>query len=249
MKLNERISSTTLFVLILATLGTVLYTTRTPKASVQEMPALVTNETENLQVVSSTIGAGKLILVVKNKGDQPIIGYHFDWKAKEGLDGDLTGTNALGPGSNLTIVVPLNQLEWDTTAGLYKLNLAMALFEDGNAEGNWTRAQIHRDRIVGGALAAPKIQGKLAQVNASDISTIERLSGDLKALLAPPGKLTKWQQIGYEGAVIRASAQAEYMLRQRPSPEKIAQRIAEMRKNVDRQAALGRDITEGGQSQ
>lgn len=248
MKFNIRSSSMILFVLIVGTVGTVLYTSQTPKASVQEIPALITNETENLQVVSSKIEAGKLLLVIKNTSDQPIIGYHFDWKAKEGLTADLTNANALAPGSRLNFTIPLDRLELDATTGLYKLNISMAIFENGDAEGNWTHAQNHRNKLVGEALAAPELREKISRVNASDISTVEKLSGDLKTLLTPPGKMIKWQQIGYEGAVIQASAQAEYILRQRPSPEKIAQRIAELRKSVDRQVALGRAITEGRQS-
>lgn len=248
MKLSGRISSLILFVLVMGAVGTVLYTTRTSKASVQEMPALVTNETENLQVVSSTIAGGMLVLVVKNTGNQPIIGYHFDWKAKEGLSGDLSGTNALAPGSRLTLTIPLNQLERDATTGLYKLNIAMAVFENGDAEGNWTHAQSYRDRIVGAALAAPQILAKIARVSPLSISTVEALASDLQTL-TPPQKLGKWRTIGYEGAVIRARAQADYMIRQQQSPDKIEKRIIDLRKSVERQAALGRNITEGGQSQ
>jgi hypothetical protein len=245
MKLNGRTSSIIISALVIGAVGTVLYTTRTPKASVKEMPVLVTNETENLQVVSSTIEAGRLILVVKNTGNQPIIGYHFDWKAKEGLNGDLTNANALAPGSDLTIAIPLNQLERDATAGSYKLNLAMAIFEDGNAEGDWTRAQECRDRIAGAALAAPQIQAKIAHVNRSDLSAVKNLSDDLKTLFTPPGKLTKWRQIGYEEAVIRAYGQAQIMLREQQFPDKVEKRMIELRSSAERQLALHRHITEG----
>jgi hypothetical protein len=212
------------------------------------MPALVTNETENLRVVSSTIAAGKLILVVKNTGNQPIIGYHFDWKAKEGLSGDLTGANALAPGSRLTLAIPMNQLERDATTGLHKLNIAMAVFENGDAEGNWTHAQSYRDRIVGASLAAPQILAKIARVSPLSISTVEALASDLQTL-TPPQKSGKWRTIGYEGAVIRARAQADYMLRQQLSSDKIEKRIIDLRKSLERQATLGRFIVEGGQSQ
>lgn len=245
MKLNVRISSIILSVLVIGVVGTALYTSRTPKALVQEIPALITNETEHLQVVSSIVEAGKLLLVVENTGDKSIIGYHFDWKAKEGLSADLTSANALAPGSRLTLHIPLKQLEKDATTGLYKLNIAMAIFEDGNAEGNWAQAQNYRERIAGAALAAPKIQEKIAHVNAADISTVKKLSGDLKTLLTPPNKLTKWQQIGYEGAVMRAATQTESLLRQQQSPDKIEKRIIELRKNIEHQAVLGRGITEG----
>jgi len=248
MKLSGRISSTILFVLVIGIVGTVLYTTRTPKASVQEIPALVTNETEHLQVVSSTIEAGKLVLVVKNTGDQPIIGYHFDWKAKEGLSGDLTNSNALAPGSRLIIAIPLNQLERDATTGLYKLNIAMAIFEDGNAEGNWTHAQNYRDKIAGATLAAPQIQAKVDRVSPLSITTVEALNSDLQKL-TPPQKLGKWQTIGYEGAVIRARSKAEDMLRRQQSPDKVEKGIIELRKSMERQAAFGRNIVEGRKSQ
>jgi hypothetical protein len=248
MKLNGRISNIILSILIIGAVGTVLYTIRTPKASVKEMPTLITNETENLQVVSSTIEAGRLYLVVKNTGNQPIIGYHFDWKAKEGLSGDLTSTNALAPESRLTIAIPLSQLERDATTGLYKLNLAMAIFEDGSAEGDWTQAQEYRDRIAGAALAAPQIQAKVARVSPLSISTIESLVSDLQTL-TPPQKLGKWQTIGYEGAVIRARSQAAYILRQQQSTDKVEKGIIELRESVERQASLGRNLVEGRQDQ
>jgi hypothetical protein len=248
MKLNGRISNIILSVLIIGAVGMILYTIRTPKASVKEMPALITNETENLQVVSSTIEASRLYLVIKNTGKQPIIGYHFDWKAKEGLSGDLTSTNALAPGSHLTIAIPLSQLNRDATTGSYKVNLAMAIFEDGSAEGDWTRAQEYRDKIAGATLAAPQIQAKVVRVNSLSISTIESLVSDLQTL-TPPQNLGKWQTIGYEGAVIRARSQAAYILRQQQSPDKVEKGIIELRKSAERQAALGRSIVEGRQIQ
>jgi hypothetical protein len=237
-----------LFVLVVGTVGMFLYTAQTPKASVHEIPALITNETENLQVVSSKIEAGKLLLVIKNTSDQPIIGYHFDWKAKEGLTADLTNANELAPGSRLNFIIPLDRLERDATTGLYKLNISMAIFENGDAEGNWTQAQSYRERAEGAALAASAIQAKIPRFDSLSRSTIETLASDLRTLM-PPQKLGKWRTVGYEGAVIRAQVQAELMLREQQSPDKIEKTIIDLRKSMERQATLSRNILEGRKSQ
>lgn len=273
MKGRVWISSATVLTLGIGLMATTLYFGRAPKASKREVPVAITNETESLQVVSSMIEKNRLIFTIKNTGDQPVIAFHFDLKAnknageqpvttyrfdlkaKEGLTGDSTTMGEIVPGSQFSFVIPLNQLEQDAKAGLYKLNIAMALFANGSAEGNWAYAENYRDKIIeGAALAAPQIREAIAHVNESDISTVKKLSDDLKTLFTPPGKLNRWQQIGYENTVIRARGQVEIMLREQQSqeqqsPAKLEKRIIELRKSTERQAALARGIAEGRQIQ
>ena len=249
MKGRMWISSATVLTLGIGLMAMTLHFGRAPKASKQEVPVTITNETESLQVASSTIEKNRLILTLKNAGDRQIIAYRCDSKGKEGLTGDSTTMGELAPGSQFSILVPLAQLEQDAKTGLYKLNIAMAFFEDGTAEGNWEHAANYRNKVIGEAAAAPQIREKMALVNKADPSTVKKLSEDLKALFTPPQKLSRWQQIGYEGAMIRAYGQAQIMLREQQSPDKIEKRIIELRKITERQATLGRNLVEGRQSQ
>lgn len=249
MKNRIWVSSITILVVGIVLMLTVLRFSRGPKAAKIEVPVAITNETESLQVVSSMIEKNRLILTVKNTGNQSIIAYRCDSKSKQGLTGDWTTMGELAPGSQFSIIVPLAQLEQDAKTGLYKLNIAMAFFEDGTAEGSWEHATNYRNKIIGEAAAAPQIREKMALVNKADHSTVKKLSEDLKALFTPPQKMSRWQQIGYEGAMIRAYGQAQIMLREQQFPDKIEKRIIELRKSVERQATLGRNLVEGRQNQ
>jgi hypothetical protein len=246
MKNRMWISSAAILALGMVLMLTVLHFSRGPKAAKIEVPVTITNETESLQVVSSAMEKNLLVLTIKNAGNQPIIAYRCDSKSKQGLTGDSTIIGELAPGSQFSILVPLAQLEQDANTGLYKLNIAMAFFEDGTAEGNWEHAANYRNKVIGEAAAAPQIREKMALVNEADPSAVKKLSEDLKALFTPPQKLSRWQQIGYEGAMIRAYGQAQIMLREQQFPEKIKKRMTELQNSIDRQSALHRRITKGG---
>jgi hypothetical protein len=240
MKHRIRIGSILLLLLLVGAIVAVPYATRRQEASAQDMQVLISNETESLQVISSRIDASRLVLSLKNTGAQPIIAYHFDLKGKEGLSRDLAESGEMAPGSESTAYIPLNQLEQER-GGAYRLNIAMAFFKSGEAEGSWEQAQAYREKLAGATLAALRIR-EIASRAASSKASAGTLTRNLEGL-KPPRNLRQGEALGYSEAVIKARGRAEYL--KRASSDEAGRGIVEMRKAAERQIALGQMVVEG----
>lgn len=169
-------------------------------AHIQNNQVTISNETESFKLTSAQLETGYLKLQLKNIGYKPIISYHIDLKLKKGLNPDVMGDDPLEPGGELSIRLPLAGVPRDPQTGLYHLNVAMALFADGSAEGDWNKSQMQREKFEGAAMANEKIEPKL---NSLDWAQAAILFDDL-GTLRPPSTLSKSQQAGYMHAVKQA---------------------------------------------
>ncbi|MGE0133370.1 MAG: hypothetical protein AB7U82_35270 [Blastocatellales bacterium] len=170
-----------------------------------------------------------LTLKLKNVGDQPIISYHIDLKSKTGLTPDLMGGDPLAPGTELAMRLPLAGVPRDPQTGRYRLNVAMALFTDGSAEGDWNKSQTQREKFEGAAMALERIGQKLRNIEQAQAS---RLYGELGEF-RPPTTLSKSQQAGYAHAVKQARLKL-YLIEHDSATGKIP---SDLQRSFERQVA------------
>jgi len=241
------ITGTVLFVLLLIAVIVVYKPFAVLKAS-QDNRVTITNETEALQVGPFKIENRDLVVELKNSGDRPIIAYSFDSKSKKGVTIDLTYTeNAFPPGSTHYLRIPIDNLRHTEDTGLHKLNLSLALFADGTAEGDWEQARIQRVKLEGAALALDQIQSKLTMIKRFSAPAIERLSSELSAIV-PSKRLTEMQKVGYQSAVLQALVKTQVILRNQ-SQEKAGHSFNDFKNSLARQISRIRTLSERRQNQ
>jgi hypothetical protein len=201
--------------LIVISLAVVLHFKRTgASATLQE--AQILNETESIQVVSRQITDQNLVLKLKNASNKPIIAYTIEYQpgaeSSPAFDMDLTSSAHLfGPQTEITTIIPLAALARDEQTATYKVKIAMAMFADGEAEGDWKRAQSRREQIKGADLALQNIKKRLPA--SGNQQSLNRFIMELQEL-APSRGLSEDYRKAYLTTVQAALIQTHIALRE-----------------------------------
>jgi hypothetical protein len=234
-------TSACVFLLIMAVI--MFKPSASPRASTQATPVAINNETESLQVVSSKIENNTLVLELKNTSNQPIVAYGIDFRRNSGIAADLTTTdNSLDPGHGVTVRIPLGQLERAENTGLYKIDLSMAFFADGSAEGDWEKARVQREKMEGAATALEQIQPRLTNIGQFSPSAVKQLSGEFSGLRPSQG-LTKMQKFGYWNVITQARLRTQQVLLN-PVQAKAERDFNALKSSIGRQVSSSRMNTE-----
>lgn len=236
------ISSAILFVLLLIAV-IVVYEPFAVMMASQGNRVTITNETEALQVGSFKVVNRDLVVELKNSGDRPIIAYAFDSKSKKAVTVDLTYTeNAFPPGSIHYLQTSIDNLQRAEDSSSYKLNLSLALFVDGTAEGDWEQARIQRQKLEGAALALDQIQSKTTRIKQFSALAIDRLSSELGAM-EPSKRLATTQKVGYQSAALQAAIKVRAILHNQ-SHEKAERSFNDFKNSLARQISGIRILSE-----
>lgn len=160
----------------------------------------VSNETEHFQVVSAIINADVLTLKIKNTADVPIIAYRIDFNPdgniRDGIDSDLSLAESLFPAQGeMTLFLPINKLKRNER-GNYYLNIAMAYFASGWAEGSWEKSKLQQERFEGIDKALRDVRGKMPRTKDS----FKKFADDTFKK-GPPAHLSLGQKLGYFSAI------------------------------------------------
>jgi hypothetical protein len=225
-----------LFALIVISLAMFIYLKRNG-AGAAIQGAQILNETESMQVVAHEITEQNLVLKLKNASNKPIIAYTIEYhpgaEGSPALDMDLTSSAHLfQPQTEMTTIIPLAALARDEQTATYKVKIAMAMFIDGEAEGDWKRAQVRREQIQGADLALQHIRKQLPA--SGDQQSLNRFIEKLQELAPSRGFSDNYRK-AYLTTVQAALIQTHIALRE---PVK---RMSNQ--EIDNFAKLGEGIT------
>jgi len=194
-------------VLIVAAIALKSSKSTNPQAIRQEQAIQITNETESLQVVRTKINESNFVVEVQNVGARPVVGYWFQYgEDKTNTQGRELGLGeAFQPGKTETMDIPLANLRSaDANDNALRLKLAVCMFEDLSAEGDWEIARRNREAYQGAAVAYRIMREEvepLSQSASLDPSALQAAS-DRVAALNVPNDLTENQRIGFQEGII-----------------------------------------------
>jgi hypothetical protein len=252
-RINHKIVFALILALMVGSLSLILYLGRSSQASKQEVPVVFSNETESLQITSFKAVNNKLELRLKNVSDQTIVAYHIDLKDQKAIAEDLTYGNELAAGHEFTLSIPFHSLPRDVEKGLHKLNLAMVMFGDGAAEGDWGKAQNWREQLQGAAVLFEEMQPRVAGIERLSREGVEQLSNQFEAKIKQPVKgLTRMQAAGYYRAALNTQMQIKQVLQGNSmitsKPMTTDNAVAKFQNRFERQAANVRNLSHGRKS-
>jgi hypothetical protein len=193
--------SLVILALIAGVIGISFYLKRySAVASIPTPGVDISNETEHFQVVSAIINANVLNLMIKNTSSEPIIAYRIDFNPdgnlRDGIDSDLSFSESLfPPQAVMTLFLPLNKLKRKET-GNYYLNIAMAYFVNGWAEGSWEKSKLQQEKFEGIDKALRDVRGKMPHTKDSFAKF-----GENTFKKGAPAYLSPGQKLGYLNAI------------------------------------------------
>jgi len=169
----------------------------------------VRNETKTLEVVSKKIEKEFLVMEVRNVGQRPIICYRVELKGSDRFVTDLSAGGPLAPSLKTNVTIAVKKLTYDQQSKKFLATFSMALFADGQGEGDPAKVASQRDRMSGQALAFTNMTEMVDGLQSEADFASQQFAQHLHALkgLMPAG-YNRDQAAGYVGAIQSMQARA-----------------------------------------